>query len=78
MKTKHPGLVELGKNVRYYRRINKLSQEQLGFHCKVDRGYLSEVECGKRMAGPLVLMRIAKTLNIQVGDLFPDVREITL
>lgn len=35
-------------NVRYYRKLKNLSQEELAFKCGLHRTYISSIECLKR------------------------------
>ncbi len=37
----------VGSNIRHIRNSIKISQEQLGFLCNLDRTYISDVELGK-------------------------------
>jgi transcriptional regulator with XRE-family HTH domain len=78
MKVNHPGMAAFGKKVRYYRRINKLSQEKLAEIVGVDYTYISSIERGHRNVSGINIMRLAKALKVQVGDLFPDVRDLAI
>ena len=78
MKQKHLGLVQIGKKVRYYRRIAKLSQDDLANKSGLTQNYISSVELGYQNLSAISIMRLAKALNIQVGVLFPDVRELSI
>lgn len=78
MKLIDAGLVKLGKNIRYYRRISKLSQEELAEKTKLEQTYISGVERGHRNVSAKNLMRIAKILGVQVGELFPDINDVSL
>ena len=78
MKVNHPGMAAFGKKVRYYRRLNKLSQEKLAEIVGVDYTYISSIERGHRNVSGINIMRIAKALNVQPGDLFPDVRNVSV
>jgi transcriptional regulator with XRE-family HTH domain len=40
-----------------------ISKEELGFRAEVDRGYLSEIECGKSNPSFITLCRIAEALG---------------
>ena len=67
MSAKIPELKTLGENIRRRRESLELSQEALAHSADVDRSYLGAVERGERNITFLVLCRIARALNIDVG-----------
>lgn len=66
----HPALKHLGTRVRELRETRQLSQEALADAVGFGRSYLSGIERGVRNPSALQLLRLAKTLNVKVGDLF--------
>ncbi len=58
-----------GKNVRSARRSAGWTQEQLAFEAGVKRGYISEVEAGKRNASLDIVEKLAKALKVEPGEL---------
>lgn len=63
-------LKRFGKNIRIYRELNKLSQEQLSEKMGISTGSLSRIECGRQFVKYQTLEKIAKAFDIPVGDLF--------
>ena len=68
---KHPALKRLGARIRELRHERHLSQEALADAAQIGRSYMSGIERGVRNCSALHLLRIARALNITVGDLFP-------
>ncbi len=67
-------LVELGRRIRALREARGFTQEQLAEEAGLDRAYYGGVERGERNVAALNLIRIAKALDVEVGDLFPPLR----
>lgn len=57
-------LVNIGKAVRYARKLRSMSQEQLAFNAEVDRSYIGGVERGEHNLTIITLYRIADALDI--------------
>ena len=60
----------LGKRLRSLRRLNDLSQEQLGENANISAKYVGEVERGKANLTIDILERISIALNVSLPDLF--------
>jgi transcriptional regulator with XRE-family HTH domain len=45
-----------------------LTPERLAWNCDLDKGFLSQVESGKRMPSVAVLLRLARRLKVEVAD----------
>lgn len=60
---------KFGNKVRQVRLSRGLSQEQLAFISNLHRTYISGVERGLRNVSLDNIERIAKALNISIGDL---------
>jgi transcriptional regulator with XRE-family HTH domain len=72
MKTdRHPALVALGQQIRKVRQERGFAQESFAAEVGLDRSYYGSVERGERNIAALNLMRIAATLEVEVGELFP-------
>lgn len=69
-------LVALGERLRRLRRERKYSQEDFALAAGIARTYYGEVERGERNVAALNLMKIALTLGVEVGELFPSLEEI--
>jgi transcriptional regulator with XRE-family HTH domain len=62
----------LGRNVRRFRRQQKLTQEQLAFEAKIDLTYVGGIERGKRNPSLKVMARIADALSVPLVKLLAD------
>ena len=68
----HPALRTLGQRVRRLRAAANLSQEALADRAGFGRSYMSGIERGVRNPSALQLLKLARALQISVGDLFGD------
>jgi transcriptional regulator with XRE-family HTH domain len=59
----------IGWNLRRLRKERNITQEDFATDSGIDRGYISGVERGVRNPSVLVLARIARALNVDVGEL---------
>ena len=55
----------LGENVRYYRKLKGMTQEQLAADAGMERSYVSDLERGTRNPSVVALGRIAMALHIE-------------
>jgi len=60
----------IGWNLKRLRSERNITQEDFATDSGFDRGYISGVERGVRNPSVLVLDRIAKALQVDVGELF--------
>lgn len=65
-------LILIGHNVRKYRKLAKMTQENLAEKTGLDRKFLSEVENAKKNLTVGTLVKIAAALEIKVRDLFSE------
>ncbi len=59
-----------GKNVKKYRTLLKISQEELAEKSNLHRTYISAIECFRRSISLENIQRIADALNIETYKLF--------
>ena len=59
----------LGARIRTLREERALTQENLAWECDLDKGYLSQLEAGKRLPSVTTMAMIAKRLEIEIVDL---------
>lgn len=78
MRKKHPALVKIGQRIRELRKAKGFSQEDFAYEVGLDRTYMGSVERGERNISAINLIRIAKSLKIEVGDLFPTIRSLSI
>ena len=76
MRKKHPALVKLGARIRELREAKGFSQESFAAEVELDRTYVGGIERGERNIAALNLIRIAKTLKVEVGELFPPIQKL--
>ena len=63
-------LKRVSENIRYFRSLNNLSQEELANLAELDRTYISGVERGVRNLTINSLEKIIQALNISNEDFF--------
>ena len=63
-------LKRVSENIRYFRTVNNLSQEELANLAELDRTYISGVERGVRNLNINSLEKIIQALNISNEDFF--------
>lgn len=63
-------LLNFGNRLRKLRIEKGFSQERFADLTQLDRTYVSGLERGKRNPSYLILLKIAKSLNISIKDLF--------
>lgn len=78
MRKKHPSLIKLGLRIRELRKAKGFSQEDFAAEVGLDRTYMGSVERGERNIAALNLIRIAKSLSIEIGELFPTIDELII
>lgn len=76
MHKEHPSLIKLGQRIRELRKARQFSQESFADEVGLDRTYMGGVERGERNLGVINLIRIAKALNVEVGELFPPTKTL--
>ena len=60
----------LGKNIQKYRKLNKMTQENLSENVGVEINSISAIETGKSFPSPENLEKIATALNVSMSNLF--------
>ena len=58
-----------GKNIKFERKKNNLSTEELAALCGVSRSYITLIENGKRLPGKKVLLKLAVAFKLPPHDL---------
>ena len=61
---------KFGENIKRLRREHNMSQEELADKINVDRSYMGFIERGERNPSLEKIIRISKTLNVTIKDLF--------
>ena len=67
-------LFNLGTEIKILRRQKGFTQNTFASHVKLNRSYIGGVERGERNISALNLVKIAKGLEVPVGELFKGVK----
>lgn len=59
----------LGENVRRYRKLRGMTQEQLALDAQMERSYVSDLERGTRNPSVRALGRLAEALDVEPHQL---------
>lgn len=70
-------LAALGRRLRAARQGRGLTQAQLAVHSGVATAFLSQLELGYRAPTMVTMLRLARELHIEPGDLVPTFAEAT-
>lgn len=65
----------IGTNIKHYRKLSKLTQNQLAEQAKISISYLSKIEaagCDKSLSIS-VLNQISNVLHVEIGEFFKEV-----
>lgn len=62
-------LIEFGKNVRKFRKLKGLSQEELAFQANVHRTYIGMIERAEKNITLLNIEKIAIALEVNIKEL---------
>ena len=65
---------QLGLNIKVLRTRRELTQEQLAAKADVERSYMGSIERGERNISVVTLLRLAKALKCEPGELLADVK----
>ena len=76
MKQNLQNLIKLGNKIQALRKSKGFSQEGFAIEVGLDRSYMGGVERGERNVATLNLIKIAKALKVEVGDLFPSIKTL--
>jgi transcriptional regulator with XRE-family HTH domain len=71
---KDRALAKLGENIRSFREILGISQEELAYQAGLDRTYVGGAERGERNLTVLSALKIANALNEDLTSLFRGVK----
>jgi transcriptional regulator with XRE-family HTH domain len=62
----------LGKRIKHYREQQNITQEQLGIALGLSRTSVTNIEAGRQRFNVELAYKIAETLDVNIGLLFPD------
>jgi transcriptional regulator with XRE-family HTH domain len=69
-------LVIFGENLRKFRNERNISQEELAFKAKLDRTYISGLECGKRNPTLKIIVQLSNALDMEPSELLNNLHSI--
>lgn len=73
---KHENLIKIGKKIREMRISKGYSQEDFAATAQLGRTYYGRVERGEQNISIQNLIQIALTLQVEVGELIPSLRQL--
>lgn len=76
MEKKHPNLIKIGKRIRELRKKRGFSQEDFAAAAQLGRSYAGRVERGEQNISMQSLIQIALTLEVEIGEIFPPLKEL--
>ncbi len=76
MEKLHPNLIKIGKRIRELRKAKGFSQEDFAAAAELGRSYAGRVERGEQNISMQSLIQIALTLKVEVGEIFPPLKEL--
>lgn len=64
----------LSYNIKFYRKINKITQEQLAELSDLSTSYIKQIESGKEFKNLTLnsMLKISKALNVSIDKLFKE------
>lgn len=62
--------LRIGKKIIKLREQKKMTQEKLAFENDFSKGYLSDIEAGKKLPSLQLLEKIAEALDVDIKELF--------
>lgn len=62
--------LRIGRRLSYWRDKRGLTLEKFAYENDISKGYLSELEAGKKLPSLKMLEKIADALEIDIKDLF--------
>ncbi len=75
MTEKKIDLKTVGKNIRYYRKQNNLSQDRLAEKSELSSNYIGQIELGNKQPSLESLIKIANALQVSSDLLLSDLIE---
>lgn len=76
MNKKHPNLIKIGKRIKEIRKQRGFSQEAFAAEAELGRTYFGRIERGEQNMSIQNLIQIAITLQVEVSELIPSIRQL--
>jgi transcriptional regulator with XRE-family HTH domain len=71
-----PTLLAIGRKIRSIRESQQISQEKFALKAGMGRTYYAGIELGYRNVSAKNIVKIAIYLGVEVGELFPGIKEL--
>lgn len=68
----------VGKKIKEYRKLRKMTQKELGFKIGVKHNTISSYESGTNEVEQDMIFAIANVLDVPINDLFPPIKNDTI
>jgi len=62
--------LRIGKRLSYWREKRGLTMEKFAYEHDISKGYVSEIEAGKKLPSLKMLEKMAEALEIDIKELF--------
>ena len=76
MNQRHPNLIKIGKRIKEIRKQRGFSQEAFAAEAELGRTYFGRIERGEQNMSIQNLIQIAITLQVEVSELIPSIRQL--
>ena len=63
--------IQIGENIRRFRDNKKITREALASATDISVTHLSQLETGNKGTSHVLLIKLAKALEVEVGDFYP-------
>jgi transcriptional regulator with XRE-family HTH domain len=73
---KHPELTIFGKHLRGLRKAKGFTQESFAHAVGINPRYYGSIERGEKNVATRNLIKMASTLKVEVGELFPPLKKL--
>ena len=76
VRKKDKELAALGEQIRALREARNISQEDFASHSGISRSFYGRIERGQVNISASYLIKIARHLKVEVGELFPSLSKL--
>jgi transcriptional regulator with XRE-family HTH domain len=76
LEDRDPLLQAMALKIRTLRESREISQEEFAYEADINRSYYGFIERGKYSPTAVILAKIAVTLDVEIGELFPTKQEL--
>jgi transcriptional regulator with XRE-family HTH domain len=73
---KRKEIILIGQRIRKLRKERGYAQEAFANQINIGRAFYGRIERGEMAPGSLILIKVAKALGVEVGELFPSLQTL--